>query len=388
MTTAILLAAGSSSRFAATCPSAWPGERRKVHVHLEPSLPLWKVSFKTFRTHPRVDMVGIVCAPGEEHEFDDSDLDFVVRGGETRQQSSINGILAAKGADIVLIHDTARPGATPDLITRVIDATEEFGAAIPALPVVDTLKRATNYVESTIDRAGIFAAQTPQGSRKDWLLDALSQHAHVTDEASALEAAGRKVRVVEGDRFNHKITSFEDFQLMMDQQYSNEILSGIGYDIHRFSSKVGRVLVLGGVRFDGEPGLAGHSDADVVLHAVTDALLGAVSAGDIGQLFPDTDPAWKDADSRHFVREAVRRVSEAGGRVTSLDITILAESPKIGPRREQMREQIAQETGVDVSKINVKATTHEGLGAIGRGEGIAAIAIATVSSRIRRTWEV
>lgn len=384
MTTAIVLAAGSASRFASSCPESWNGERRKVHLEVEPGLAMWRVSFEKFRAHPEIDSVGIVCARDEQHEFSSANADFIVEGGATRGESCLAGVRAAEGADYVLVHDAARPFLSSELISRVLSATREFGAAIPVLPVVDTVKRGGDIVYETVDRRNLFTAQTPQGSRRDWLLEALEKGIEATDEAAALEAAGRPVYMVPGEAENEKITEFADFARVTARLYAVHPRVGVGYDVHPFSREPERPLMLGGVHFEGEAGLAGHSDGDAVLHAVTDALLGAIGRGDIGELFPDTDERWKGADSRQFVREAGRLVRSEAGEIGSLDVTVLAERPRIGAKREDMRRAIAEELQISESKVNIKATTAEGLGAIGRGEGIAAMAVATVYIRIRR----
>lgn len=381
MATAVILAAGSSVRFSESCPSWWQGDRRKVHLEVAPGVPLWRLSFDVFRQHPEIDSIGVVCTPGEEAEF--SVADFVVPGGESRRDSSLAGVKAAGHAKCVLVHDAARPLVSSELVSRVVIATREHGAAIPAVAVSDTVKRGTEFVEETIDRTGLNVAQTPQGSRRDWLIDALEKHPNVTDEAAALEAAGHRVHIVPGDRSNSKITHFSDFQAMLDAVMPMRPVTGFGYDIHQFSTEPARRLMLGGIHFEGENGLEGHSDADVVLHAITDAILGAIGEGDIGQLFPDTDPIWKDADSAVFLREAGNLVQTKGGIIASIDSTVVAEKPKISGKRKEMRQRIAQILGIDQDCVNVKATTNEKLGSIGQGQGIAVFAVATIYVRQR-----
>lgn len=384
MTTAIILAAGYSSRFARSCPANWKGETRKVHVEIEPRMPMWRLSYEQFRSHPHIESVGIVCRRGEINEFGVVDADFVVEGGKTRRDSCLAGVRAAEGAEYVLVHDAARPFLTSGLISRVLSATSEFGAAIPALPIVDTIKRGNDVARETVDRSELFSAQTPQGSRRDWLLEGLERSESATDEAAALEAIGKQARLVPGEVENGKITEFGDLTRMLTMLYPVHSMTGVGYDVHPFSHEAGRRLMLGGLWFEGEAGLAGHSDADPVLHAITDALLGAVGKGDIGGLFPDTDERWRNADSRVFLREAAGLVRSAGGEIGAIDVTVIAERPRIGQRRQEMRSAIAQELKISESKVNVKATTPEGLGAIGRAEGIAAMAAATVYIRSRR----
>jgi 2-C-methyl-D-erythritol 2,4-cyclodiphosphate synthase len=242
-------------------------------------------------------------------------------------------------------------------------------------------------VLETVDRNQFRLAQTPQGSRVDWLREALdharAEGTDVTDEAAALERVGRKVRVVEGEVRNRKITSTEDLLEARRglERPGEDLRVGIGYDIHRFGD--GRRLVLGGIEFPGEKGLAGHSDADVVLHAAMDALLGAICLGDIGMLFPPEDPQYAGADSRDLAREVARRLDQQGFGVINLDIALMAERPKIRARADEMRRSIGQALGIPFERVGLKATTLEKLGALGRAEGIACQAVALVSRRTR-----
>jgi 2-C-methyl-D-erythritol 4-phosphate cytidylyltransferase/2-C-methyl-D-erythritol 2,4-cyclodiphosphate synthase len=274
-----------------------------------------------------------------------------------------------------LVHDAARPWVSATVIDRVIDGALEAGAAIPVVPVADTIKRVDGgLVEKTVSRQGLFRAQTPQAAGREALIAALETNPNATDEASALEAAGIRVKAVAGEEINRKITTVADLPPSLTMT-----TTGFGFDIHAFSSDSTRPLMLGGVRFDDAPGLDGHSDADVLLHALTDALLGTVGGGDIGQLFPNDDPLYKDADSAVFLRKAKTMVDEACGQIISVDVTLLAEIPKLNGRREEIQARISQELGIPQRRINIKATTMEGLGAIGRSEGIAAMATATVA---------
>lgn len=381
MTFAVILSAGSSRRFMQTCPPE-EMEKDKLFARLYGNLRVWESAFFRLHRHPEVDAVGIVCKPGEEDKFRHAPAVFVTAGGAERWESALQGVLKTpKEAEWVLLHDGARPFPSEDLISRVIHTAKETGAAVPVLPVEETLKRVEGVqVTATIDREGLFRAQTPQAARRDWLLSALPKARGCTDDAEALEKAGFPVNSVGGDPRNVKITTYQDLEWARNIAYERMTKVGFGYDVHRFSDEPKRRLVLGGVAFPGEPGLAGHSDADVVIHAVTDAILGAVGAGDIGVLFPDTDLRWKDANSKEFLRQASHLLQEAGGEVVHIDITILAERPRIGVSREEMKGVIAGVLGISSDKINIKATTHEGLGAIGRGEGIAAYAVATIAS--------
>jgi 2-C-methyl-D-erythritol 2,4-cyclodiphosphate synthase/2-C-methyl-D-erythritol 4-phosphate cytidylyltransferase len=344
----------------------------------------------------------------------------IVAGGERRQDSVGAGLAALpEGIEIVVIHDGARPLAEPELFNRCAAAAAERGAAIAATPVSDTLKRvAEGAIAGTVDRAGLWAAQTPQAFRLESLRRVLaaSSGETVTDEAGLCEAAGVPVSVVPASPANLKVTHAEDIPVADallrnregrfaegggrtrpegEQEHGEWIAArplhfsprersdppipprvGIGYDAHRFAS--GRRLVLGGVEIAHDRGLDGHSDADVLLHAIADALLGAAALGDIGQHFPPSDERFRDADSQVLLREVVRLVQEAGWVPGNVDATLLAEAPRIGPHVPLMRERIAACLGLSPGAVSVKATTNEGMGAIGRGEGIAALATATL----------
>lgn len=309
----------------------------------------------------------------------------IVPGGERRQDSVAAGLAVLPGGtEIVLIHDGARPLADADLVTRCAVAAAEQGAAIAAIPVADTLKRVEDEtIIGTVDRAGLWAAQTPQAFRLETLRRALAASAgeDVTDEARVCEAAGIPVAVVPASSANLKVTHPEDIAVadaLLRARHEAPPLTpprtGIGYDAHRFAP--GRRLILGGVEIPHEQGLEGHSDADVLLHAIADAILGAAALGDIGQHFPPSDERYRDANSAALLREVVRLAREAGWAPTNVDSTILAEAPRIGPHIPQMRERIAAWLDIAVDAVGVKATTNEGMGAIGRGEGIAALATA------------
>jgi 2-C-methyl-D-erythritol 4-phosphate cytidylyltransferase/2-C-methyl-D-erythritol 2,4-cyclodiphosphate synthase len=311
-----------------------------------------------------------------------------VFGGATRQASVRAGLeaLSARAPDIVLIHDAARPFATPDLVSRAIEATAATGAAIPALTVTDTVKSvdAAGLVDKTIDRTTLRLVQTPQGFDFAALLDAHRRAARedFTDDAALAEWAGMKVAVFAGEPGNIKITNAEDFARAEAMQFTalGDIRTGTGIDVHAFgqSTDFGDHVTLGGIRIAHGQALTGHSDADVALHALTDAILGALAEGDIGAHFPPSDAQWRGASSDRFLKFAIERVTARGGRIAHLDLTIVCEAPRIGPQRDAMRAAIAEIAGIDVSRVAVKATTSEKLGFTGRGEGIAAYATATV----------
>ena len=315
-------------------------------------------------------------------------LHAIVAGGERRQDSVGAGLEALpEGIEIVVIHDGARPLAEPVLFDRCATAAAVSGAAIAATPVSDTLKRVTEgTIAGTIDRVGLWAAQTPQAFRLESLSRAMasSPGETVTDEARLCEVAGLPVAVVPSSLANLKVTHAEDIPVADallrarhgSQANAGPVRTGIGYDAHRLRS--GRRLILGGVEITYDRGLDGHSDADVLLHAIADAVLGAAALGDIGQHFPPSDERFRDADSQLLLREAVRLAREVGWAPGNVDVTILAEAPRMAPHVPLMRERIAACLGLSSGAVSVKATTNEGMGAIGRGEGIAALATATL----------
>ena len=330
----------------------------------------------------------------------------VVAGGPRRQDSVANAFAAiSDDTDVVVIHDAARPFASPELVSRTIAAAAEAGAALAALPARDTVKRggpakAVNgrpeasgpaeaghcYVAETLPRETIHLAQTPQAFRRDVLAAALEYGAHeaieATDEATLAERTGHDVRLVEGETTNIKITTQDDMAMAEAIAGRPEIIigrAGIGYDIHRLVE--GRPLILGGVTIPFERGLIGHSDADALCHAITEAILGAAAAGDIGRHFPDSDGRWKGASSIDLLRRAAAVVAEHGLRVQNVDASILAERPKLAPFLDEMRANVAAALGVDVNQVSVKGKSNDGIGEIGRGEAIAVHATAFLHAR-------
>lgn len=315
-----------------------------------------------------------------------------VAGGATRQASVRAGLeaLVSCTPDIVLVHDAARPFASASLITRAIAAAEKTGAAIPALPVTDTVKRidSTGTIEATLDRNSIRLVQTPQAFAFPALFDAhrraLAQgRDDFTDDAALAEWAGIKVSVFAGEPGNIKFTTPEDFARAEAIQSAGlgDVRTGSGLDVHAFGP--GDHVTLGGIRIPHVQALTGHSDADVALHALTDAILGALADGDIGAHFPPSDPQWRGASSDRFLTFAVERVRTRRGRIAHLDLTIVCEAPRIGEHRDRMRANIANLASIGIERVGVKATTSEKLGFTGRGEGIAAYATAT----IRLPWD-
>ena len=312
-----------------------------------------------------------------------------VAGGDRRQDSVAAAFdRVSAHADVVLIHDAARPFVSAGLIERTIDAAMTHGAAIAALQSRDTVKRVARQsgdtvIVDTIPRETVYLAQTPQGFRREVLAAAIAvgrSGVEATDEAALAERAGYPVHVVDGDPGNLKITTEEDFEAARHRTSRGATdRAGTGYDLHRLVE--GRPLVIGGVTIAFERGALGHSDADVVCHAVTDAILGAAGMGDIGRHFPDTDPAWKDASSLDLLRQVATLVAGQGYEVGNLDVTVILERPKITDAVDAMRARVAAAVGIDASRVSIKGKTNEGVDAVGRGEAIAAHAVALLRSR-------
>jgi 2-C-methyl-D-erythritol 4-phosphate cytidylyltransferase/2-C-methyl-D-erythritol 2,4-cyclodiphosphate synthase len=337
-------------------------------------------SADAFLRHPGIDGVYVVVAPGMEAMAREQLSDVVlVTGGATRQDSVRLGLeaIAADGApDLVLIHDAARPIVPRAMIDRVLDALDESPGACPALPVVDSLRSGDTHVNGEVDRSGVWRVQTPQGFHFGAILKAHRSAAPgATDDVAVARAAGHAVRLVEGDERAMKVTEVGDFARAA-AHLGVRHATGMGFDVHRFGP--GDHLWLCGVKLPHGAGLVGHSDADVGLHALTDAILGALGDGDIGAHFPPSDPKWRGASSDRFLAHAARLVAAAGGVIDHVDITIIAEAPKVGPHRAAMVERIADILVDHGTRVSVKATTTEELGFTGRREGIAAQAVATI----------
>ena len=355
-------------------------------------------SVAAFTAHARIDEIVVVVPPDLVDGLSGLAAGGrvpirVVAGGARRQDSVANGFAVVDGrADLVVIHDAARPFVSAGLISRTIDAAAETGAALAALPSSDTVKLARGeggpqaLVERTIPRERVHLAQTPQEFRSEVLRAAIAAGggaAIATDEAALAEAAGFPVRLVPGEPTNIKITTQADLEVaraMIDRENDRpRTRVGTGYDLHRLVE--GRPLILGGVTVPHTHGLAGHSDADVLAHAVTDAILGAVAQGDIGRHFPDTDPRWKGADSLAMLAHAVTLAREAGYGVENVDAVIIAERPKLLPHMPAIRERLAATLGVAVERVSVKGKTNEGVGELGRGEAMAVHAVALLGAR-------
>jgi 2-C-methyl-D-erythritol 4-phosphate cytidylyltransferase/2-C-methyl-D-erythritol 2,4-cyclodiphosphate synthase len=380
-TVALVVAAGRGRRFGGPLP--------KQYADLA-GRPVLGHALARLTAHPRIDRVQAVIHPDDRALYDRAaaglELAEPTAGGPSRNDSVRLGLenLAPSPPETVLIHDGARPFVGAAVIDRVLDALDTSAGAIAALPVTDTLKRgADGRIAGTLDRAGLWRAQTPQGFRFADILAAHQTFAgqELTDDAAVAERAGLPVALVNGATENFKVTTQDDLAraahwLAGGLASMRETRVGQGFDVHRFGP--GDRVMLCGVAVPHEAGLLGHSDADVGLHAITDAILGALGAGDIGQHFPPSDARWKDAESGVFLRHAGGLVAEAGGSIRHLDVTLICERPKIGPHRAAMVARIAELLGIAAGRVSVKATTTEGLGFTGRGEGIAAQATATL----------
>lgn len=388
---AIVVAAGRGTRAGGTLPKQYQSVAGE---------PVLRRTLRLFAAHPAITAVLPVIHPDDSGRFADSVRDLPkilagrilapVFGGATRQASVRAGLEALAAGEnagplLVLVHDGARPHASEALIARAVLAAHAAEAAVPVLPVTDTVKQvdANGIVVATPDRATLRAVQTPQAFRFAPLRAAHAAAAAagvetLTDDAAVMEWAGHAVATFDGEATNVKLTTPEDMARAAATAFAElpDVRTGTGFDVHAFGP--GDHVMLGGVAIPHGAGLMGHSDADVGLHALTDALLGALCDGDIGAHFPPSDPQWKGASSDRFLVHAVEKVAARGGRIAHLDLTLICEAPKVGPHREAIRDAIARITGVPVGRISVKATTTEKLGFTGRREGIAAMASATI----------
>jgi 2-C-methyl-D-erythritol 4-phosphate cytidylyltransferase/2-C-methyl-D-erythritol 2,4-cyclodiphosphate synthase len=379
--TALVVAAGRGSRFGGPLP--------KQYADLA-GQPVLRHTVLTLQACAAINKICIVIAPGDEALCDKAVAGLVqppfIRGGASRQQSVLNGLehLVGVAPDFVAIHDAARPFVRAGDIAACLAAAGQAGTdgAILGIPLADTLKRVDGEgtISETVPRAGLWRAQTPQIFRFAPLLAAhraaaslgASEATALTDDAAVAERAGMRLVMVTGHADNTKITTAEDLL----RASTMETRTASGFDVHGFAP--GNAVMLGGIAIAHSHALAGHSDADVALHALTDALLGTIGAGDIGKHFPPSDPQWRGASSDRFLKHAIDLVTARGGRIVHLDLTLVCEAPKIGPHRDAMVASIARIAGIDAGRVSVKATTTEGLGFTGRREGIAAQATATV----------
>ena len=377
-TVALIVAGGRGERFGTAQP--------KQYARLG-GIPILRRAICAFTRHPAIDAVRVVIAAADAalYRAATAGLDLMppAVGGTTRQATVRAGLesLVAAAPERVLIHDAARPLVSAALIGRVAAALDDHAAVLPVLRVVDTLKRVElDKVAGEVDRAGLGRAQTPQGFRFGEILRAhrMAVDTGYTDDTAIAAAAGVPVTCVAGEEENLKLTLPEDLAL------AERLLggrarwrTGLGFDVHAFAPD--RPLLLCGVPIPHAQGLAGHSDADVALHALTDAILGTIAAGDIGTHFPPSDPQWRDADSGRFLRHAAALLAARGGRIEHVDLVIVCEQPKIGPHRTAMTARVAALLELAPEQVSIKATTSEGLGFTGRGEGIAAQAVVTVA---------
>ncbi len=383
--TAIIAAAGEGRRLGAAVP------KQLLDIA---GRSILERSVSAFAVHDRVDDVIVVLppelagAPEQCLTLPTSAAVRVVVGGARRQDSVANAFdRVSPASDVVLVHDAARPFVSAALISRAIDAALVHGAAIAAIPARDTVKRVDGIgdhvvISETIPRESIYLAQTPQAFRRDVLSAAVAvgrSGVDATDEAMLAERAGHRVHVVEGDPANVKITTATDLDVARRASAAAATARiGTGYDLHRLVE--GRPLILGGVNVPAEKGAIGHSDADVVCHAVIDAMLGAACEGNVGQHYPDTDPRWKGASSIPMLRDCVQLLDRRGLKIANVDVTVILERPKIAPYLDEIRSQLASALEVPIDCVSVKGKTNEGMGWIGRGEGIACIAVATIVS--------
>jgi len=377
-TVALVVAAGRGHRAG--------GEIPKQYMPLA-GQPLLRRTVAAFAGHGEIDAVRVVIHPDDRALYDEAvagqTLLEPVAGGAERQDSVRHGLesLAEHEPDNVLIHDAARPFVSADLISRTLAALDHGPGAIAAVPVSDTLKRGDGLITGTVPRDGLWRAQTPQAFHYDAILAAHRDAAglSLTDDAAVAERAGLAVALVPGGEDNFKVTTPEDLeraQRVLAEGTVMEARVGTGFDAHRFGA--GEHVMLCGARIAHDRGLVGHSDADVGIHAIVDALLGAIGAGDIGDHFPPTDPRWAGADSMVFLAHARDLVERAGGVIGNVDVTLICERPRVGPHRAAMIACLAEVLEIAPDRVNVKATTTERLGFTGRGEGIAAQAVATV----------
>lgn len=373
---ALIVAAGSGSRTGGELPKQFRELRGQ---------PMLRHSYAAFAEHPDIASIFVAIGEGKHAEAQVALAGLVpatlVTGGNTRRASVCNGldaIAAAGSADFVLIHDAARPFLSPQVIDDLIDALIHAPGAVPALAVVDSLARGDGALSETVERENLWRIQTPQAFHFDAILAAHRNWSgpEPSDDARMLMANGGEVRMIKGDEALAKFTFACDFA---GHNMRPAIRSGAGFDVHRLVA--GEELWLCGVKLEHEKGLSGHSDADVAIHALTDAILGAMALGDIGDHFPPSDAQWRGASSDQFLRHAIKLAGDAGYALANADVTIICEEPRIGPHKSAMRTRLAKIMSVDIDRVSVKATTTEKLGYTGRGEGISAQAVATFEKK-------
>ena len=372
-TTALIVAAGKGERMGTGLPKQYRSIGGK---------PVLRWAVEALAGHPSVDRVRVVVGSGQQElasaVLAGLPVGDLIEGGAERSDSVRNG-LAAVDEGVVLVHDAARPFCPPDVVDRLLAALEGHDGAVPVLPVADTLAEGGAVLENAVDRKRLLRVQTPQAFHVEHLIYAYEEAvtAAATDESSVMLAAGLKVATVEGDQMLEKLTTAADWE-RAEAMVAARMVSrtGFGFDVHAFDGD--GPIMLGGIPVPHGRGLSGHSDADVVLHAITDALLGAAGLGDIGEHFPPSDPQWKGAASELFLRHAAASVRDRGGVIDHIDVTVIAEEPKVGPHRSAIRARVAEILAMTVEQVSVKATTTEGLGFTGRREGMAAQSVATI----------
>lgn len=371
--TALIVAAGKGERLGGDVPKQFRPIGGK---------PVLRWAVEAMASSASIDQIRVVIGQGQEGlaqaALEGLDVGDLVEGGPERSDSVLSG-LHAIGSGTVLVHDAARPFCPPAVVDRLLSALGGHDGAVPVLSVADTLALGGGILESPVDRKRLLRVQTPQAFHVEDLIYAYEEAggASATDESTVMLAAGLKVATVEGDPMLEKLTTPADWY-RVEAILASRLISrtGMGYDVHAFAGE--GPIMLGGIAVPHSRGLAGHSDADVVLHAITDALLGAAGLGDIGEHFPPSNPEWKGASSDLFLRHAAGLVRNRGGIIDHVDVTIIAEEPKVGPHRSAIRMRVAEILGVKVEQVGVKATTTEGLGFTGRREGMAAQAVASI----------
>ena len=377
--TALIVAAGSGSRLGGDLPKQFRLLGGKaVLAHAVDALA----------SHPRIDAVRVVTGAGQEAmalaALGTRDVGDVIFGGAERADSVRAG-LAAIGDGIVLVHDAARPFCPHDVIDRLLDALADHDGAVPVVAVADTLAKGDRTLDAMVDRTRLLRVQTPQAFHVEDLVYAYDEAGKraSTDESTVMVEAGLKVATVAGDAMLDKLTTAADWT-RAEAMLAARLVSrtGMGFDVHAFAGN--GPIMMGGIKIAHDRGLAGHSDADVVLHAITDALLGAAAFGDIGEHFPPSDPQWQGAASAIFLAHAARLIRDAGGIIDFVDCTVIAEAPRVGPHRAAMRSKVAEILAIAEGQVSIKATTTENLGFVGRREGIAAQAVATIRMEIVR----
>jgi len=377
--TALIVAAGKGERLGGDMPKQYRPIGGK---------PVLRWAVEALAGHAAIDQVCVVIGEGQQRLAEDAvrglEVASLIRGGAERSDSVMNG-LQAIGEGSVLVHDAARPFCPPAVIDRLLGALDGSDGAVPVLPVADTLAQGEELLEKAVDRRRLLRVQTPQAFHVEDLIYAYEEAGRkaATDESTVMLAAGLKVATVEGDPMLEKLTTPADWARAEAILASRLVpRTGMGFDVHAFEGE--GPIMLGGTAVPHSRGLAGHSDADVVLHAITDAVLGAAGLGDIGEHFPPSDGQWKGASSDLFLKHAAHLVHSRGGLIDHVDVTIIAEEPKVGPHRSAIRARVAEILGVRLEQVSVKATTTEGLGFTGRREGMAAQAVASIRMEIGR----